>query len=386
MEKPQLPSYLEDALAMLHGQPMVAYEPGARQIVQTDSGDLVEGESQGWLKFSFAFRESMLAQLAGAALGVFVCISLHVNKAGTSWPSIETIMKETGYGRNKVLEAIAVLEAIPGLMDITRQRGSKNIYRPAFVAYGKRSPNGGTTSKSSPVSEQRGPLFQKSDPPAGGYEEEEEEEGRYIGAKAPSKPTGPAKWESSSFSSMTLPPQPNTQDDEPVAPIELEVPQGGNKTSRAAYLGSCPECHCKVIAQTMDFCPGRNCGIPVVWKGSSVADARYKTAAHAKTDAEAKQRRDRRPLSPFTGWVLEQARHNAAAPADVKFIKDEEARLLVYERQVGIPALEAKVLSIMQSDNPSVGRGLILHLLRSVAFMASTEVTEPTEEEVRATE
>ena len=124
-----------DALEMI-GLPIVQYETPGQQTIETEAG-LETVETLGWVKFSTAFRKNFLSQLKGAKLSVFISISLHVNNQGRSFPGIKTIAKDTGYSRDEVMETIAELEAIPGLLIVSRQMGRKNVYLPAFVSFGK---------------------------------------------------------------------------------------------------------------------------------------------------------------------------------------------------------------------------------------------------------
>lgn len=114
---------------------VVQFERPSEQLVETDDGyELVK--SMGWIKFSAAFRKNMLKQLKGAKLGIFICICLHLNEKGVSFPGIDLIASETGYHRDTVMVEIAEMEKIPGLMQVLRQRGQKNKYIPAFVSRG----------------------------------------------------------------------------------------------------------------------------------------------------------------------------------------------------------------------------------------------------------
>jgi hypothetical protein len=127
---------VEEALQLLHGDPVMQFEKPSSQIVETEDGfELIE--ALGWIKLSAAFRARMLKVLKGAKLSIFICVCLHLNERGESFPSITTICEETGYHKDTVIVEIQEMEHIPGLMRVLRQRGKKNFYRPAFVARGK---------------------------------------------------------------------------------------------------------------------------------------------------------------------------------------------------------------------------------------------------------
>ncbi len=75
----------------------------------TDTGQQ-EFKRSTYVKFSVRFRENQLAQLKGATLAVFICLSLHIEEDGTCFPSVGLICKETGYNRDTVFDALSKLE------------------------------------------------------------------------------------------------------------------------------------------------------------------------------------------------------------------------------------------------------------------------------------
>ena len=87
-----------------------------------------------YVQFDVSFRNAQLAQLKGALLAVFLCISLHINEEGFSFPSVALISKETGYGKDTVHKALLTLVGM-GYISKARKRDSKtrkfrsNIYR-----------------------------------------------------------------------------------------------------------------------------------------------------------------------------------------------------------------------------------------------------------------
>jgi hypothetical protein len=121
---------------MKSARAVMQFEPAPDVLLQTGKGFKVE-KSLGWIKFSAEFRKNMLAQLKGAPLSVFMCICLHLNENGESFPGIDLIAKETGYKRLAVIRAIKKLENMGGLLKIVRQRGKSNHYHPVFASRGK---------------------------------------------------------------------------------------------------------------------------------------------------------------------------------------------------------------------------------------------------------
>lgn len=148
-----LQTEVEEALQLLHGNPVMQFEKPSSQIIETESGfELIE--SLGWVKFSAAFRMRMLRVLKGAKLSIFMCICLHLNESGDSFPGIATICRETGYHKDTVMLEIQEMESIPGLMSVLREKGKVNHYTPAFVSRGKgKQPVGKIRPVGSPVEE-----------------------------------------------------------------------------------------------------------------------------------------------------------------------------------------------------------------------------------------
>jgi|YNPNPStandDraft_1061719.scaffolds.fasta_scaffold31796_1 hypothetical protein len=64
--------------------------------------------SQVYAQIDASFRE-YLHVLKGAKLAVFLAIALHANEEGWSWPSYETLSRETGYSLDKIRDALAEL-------------------------------------------------------------------------------------------------------------------------------------------------------------------------------------------------------------------------------------------------------------------------------------
>lgn len=129
--------YIEEAMEMLHGTPVVEFQPPSDTVIRDEDGQYHTTKTPAWVKFSTAFR-SELARVKGAALSVYVCLGLHVNSKGKAWPSIATICKETGYESEAVTRAIKTLKRL-GLVRAEYRAGTSNQYTPTHVAYGKNS-------------------------------------------------------------------------------------------------------------------------------------------------------------------------------------------------------------------------------------------------------
>lgn len=64
-----------------------------------------EPKSGGWLQLGFEFRD-MLHHFKSAKLAVFMAIVLHSDEEGVSFPSYDTLCRETGYGRDTIARAL----------------------------------------------------------------------------------------------------------------------------------------------------------------------------------------------------------------------------------------------------------------------------------------
>lgn len=126
---------LENALEMM-GK---GYEPAA--IIEQPRQRLILREGLGeewtvaWVKLSTAFKPH-IKELKGSPLAVWLFISLSINKHGVAFPSIQKIADETGYSRQGVMDAVAVLEE-KGYLKVRRGERRFNLYEPEFAAIGK---------------------------------------------------------------------------------------------------------------------------------------------------------------------------------------------------------------------------------------------------------
>jgi hypothetical protein len=156
----------------------------------------------------------------------------------------------------------------------------------------------------------------------------------------------------------------------------IEVPQFSSAAKRDAFTAWCRECGVNdALKQTQDTCT--NCGAPVKWEGSRLADQRAKRAKQRAQDAAAKHRRQTF-LSPTTKWVMEEAQRTAALPGDIRYKPGDEAKLLIYEQRLGAAVIREKVESLTsREENPAGGMGLIIALLRSLAYVRAEPEEKP---------
>ena len=126
-----------DALAMHNGAAIEIHPP---QRTLSDFGNgLVESTEPPWIKLTVSMRERRLKELKGAKLSVFLCIALHINDKNESWPTGETIARETGYSEQEALRSVAELETL-GLLSVVREHRRANVYCvTALAAMGKNS-------------------------------------------------------------------------------------------------------------------------------------------------------------------------------------------------------------------------------------------------------
>jgi len=101
------------------------------------------GEAIPWtevyVKIKVAFRQKALKLLKGPKLSCFLCVALHVGDEGVAYPSIDTIMRETGYSRSIVCNALADLEDL-GFIEKQRRKHDSTLYHvKGYVWFGSDS-------------------------------------------------------------------------------------------------------------------------------------------------------------------------------------------------------------------------------------------------------
>jgi hypothetical protein len=91
-----------------------------------------------YIKLKLAFRKRALSTLKGAKLSVFLCLALHVDRHGMSKPGIEAIMRETGYSRGVVCNALDKLEALGLVTKVSTRRGTDEYQIEGYAWFGTR--------------------------------------------------------------------------------------------------------------------------------------------------------------------------------------------------------------------------------------------------------
>jgi len=91
-------------------------------------------KSEFYIKLYGKFRNTHLAQLKGSSLSVFLCIALHSDEKGYSFPSISLISKESGYKNDAIYKALEHLVATNFIERIKRRdkrtkKLKSNLYR-----------------------------------------------------------------------------------------------------------------------------------------------------------------------------------------------------------------------------------------------------------------
>ena len=96
------------------------------------------GPNDFYIRVKTAFRRRALRLCKGAPLSVLNCLWYHVNKQGVASPSIETIMRQTGYSRGVVCNAIAKLERLGLIAKRPRRNQSTEYVIKAYAWFGSK--------------------------------------------------------------------------------------------------------------------------------------------------------------------------------------------------------------------------------------------------------
>jgi GntR family transcriptional regulator len=92
-----------------------------------------------YVKIKVAFRQEALRLLKGAKLSCFICLALHIDGKGECYPSIDTIVRETGYSRATVCSALDELVEL-GFIEKKRRKHDSTLYTVnGYVWYGSKS-------------------------------------------------------------------------------------------------------------------------------------------------------------------------------------------------------------------------------------------------------
>ena len=82
-----------------------------------------------FLKYDPQMRERDLRELRGAPLSVYIGIASHMNWDGESFSSLETLSRETSYGRRRVEEALHFLKERGFITPVRARRGHSTVYQ-----------------------------------------------------------------------------------------------------------------------------------------------------------------------------------------------------------------------------------------------------------------
>jgi hypothetical protein len=112
--------------------PSIGVFKGLEPIVYDDGSQEVKKEF--YIKLYGKFRENHLSQLKGPPLSVFLCIALHSDEKGYSYPSVKLISKETGYKADAIYSSLQYLESLKFIARIHRKENKtkklmSNLYR-----------------------------------------------------------------------------------------------------------------------------------------------------------------------------------------------------------------------------------------------------------------
>jgi GntR family transcriptional regulator len=139
------PQHIGDKLAeVVRNVEKRAKGDGTGEPENGTSGEACEyGRPTAWtdvyVKIKVAFRKEALRRLKGAKLSCFLCLGLHVDEKGECYPSIDTIVRETGYSRPTVCRALDKLVEL-GFIEKKRRKHHSTLYSVnGYVWYGSKS-------------------------------------------------------------------------------------------------------------------------------------------------------------------------------------------------------------------------------------------------------
>ena len=135
----QKAQYLEEAYSMLRA----GYEPAAeiekpRTVSHLTKGGIKNVMVWGWVKMSAQFI-AHIKVLRGAKLAIWQTIALSIDESGKCKLTLTEISEITGYSRTEVIDSLKELSELGYLGTSKSPKG--NIYTPAFVARGVKTPS-----------------------------------------------------------------------------------------------------------------------------------------------------------------------------------------------------------------------------------------------------
>jgi hypothetical protein len=112
--------------------PSIGIFKGLEPIVYDNGQQEVKREF--YIKLYGKFRENHLEQLKGPPISIFLCIALHSDEKGYSYPSVKLMTKETGYKPDAIYKALHYLESMKFIVRIHRKENKtkklmSNLYR-----------------------------------------------------------------------------------------------------------------------------------------------------------------------------------------------------------------------------------------------------------------
>jgi hypothetical protein len=129
------------------------------------------------------------------------------------------------------------------------------------------------------------------------------------------------------------------------------------------YKAQCPSCEIEMIAQDQDICPG--CNARIIWTNSRIWKREFGTPASYRRTYETVPPDD----DDGVGWYLMQV-----SGVDGFANKTEKRRWDDARRYMSIGHLRSTVDRCYKKD--SRGRGLIVHVLNSVAYVVRSKKVE----------
>lgn len=106
------------------------------RVTVSESGPVLQW-TDFYIKVKVSFRKAALRRLKGAPLSVFFCLSLHVDRDSVASPGIQAIMRETGYSRSVVCNALAFLVDLGLVTQRKRQSGPDEYIVNGYAWFGK---------------------------------------------------------------------------------------------------------------------------------------------------------------------------------------------------------------------------------------------------------
>ena len=82
-----------------------------------------------FVKVDVQMREGGVKKLRGAPLSTYLTLALHMNWDGESFPSLETLSRETGYSVKQAKRALHFLKERGFITPVRARRGHSTVYQ-----------------------------------------------------------------------------------------------------------------------------------------------------------------------------------------------------------------------------------------------------------------